>query len=118
MRRALLALIALLGCSKNVVESNGIPVHAKIWARTEAEVSPRARIDLGCPAIEVLLVSRQGKFPVEVSAEGCGRTALYHRQLRKHLGHSTTKNTVWELVTRSGHDDLELPQNAYETAAE
>lgn len=116
--RAGLVVAALLGGCSSVVYSNGIPVYAKLWQGVEAEITPRAQIDLGCQSVGVLLLRRQGKVPVDVSAKGCGRTVVYHRELRHHLGHYTTKNTVWQLVSTSHLPPPRSSHNPYEVAAE
>jgi hypothetical protein len=112
MKAAAPILLALMACSP-VIENNGTRVYAKHWEPVEREINVRARIDLQCPIVEVLLLSRQGKLPVSVSAEGCGRTAIYQRLLRRHHGHYTSKNSVWELMSASPVPPSPVVTNPY-----
>lgn len=97
---ALIGLTVTLGaCHKDVVELNGQQVYRKIWQDTVASVSHRAAIEMSCPvsAITVDLVRKEGRYPVEVFAEGCGQRALYARMLRRSgpMGRRTDRNSDW-----------------------
>lgn len=92
---------ALLLAACATIENNGVRVYPKYWDPVEREISARARADLQCPQVKALLLKRQGKAPVSVSAEGCGRTAVYMRLLRHRGPFHTTANSVWQLVSAS-----------------
>lgn len=80
----LIALVCLsTGCSRVVV--NGMRVREDWWLDVQHEISLRARIDLSCREVDVVLQKMQGKFPVIVTADGCGRSVLYQRQLRRSV---------------------------------
>jgi hypothetical protein len=112
MKAAAPILLALMACAP-VIENNGIRVYEKYWEPVEREINVRARIDLQCPVVDVLLLSRQGKAPVSVSAEGCGRTAVYQRLLRHHGPFHSIKNTVWQLVSASPAAPPPVATNPY-----
>lgn len=93
------ALFLVLAACAPVIENNGIRVRVSYWEPVEREIAARARADLQCPQAQVLLLKRQGKAPVSVSAEGCGRIAVYTRLLRHRRGFLTTANSEWEIVS-------------------
>lgn len=90
-------LVAVSGGCQPKVVSGGIEVYESIWERTDRDLRYRAAMELRChpDEVELTLAQRQGKFPVLVHAEGCGAQALYSRQLRRHHGQHTDKNTTW-----------------------
>lgn len=91
------AALGIGGCQPKITV-NGIEVYKSIWRDAESSVRYRAASDLDCSPykLDVSLVRRQGKYPVEVYVEGCGTRAMYTRALRRHHGKFTDKNTVWE----------------------
>lgn len=99
-QNALWLVLLTAACSTPVV-SGGIEVHPKYWDPVLAELGYRAPRDLGCERsqVELTLLKRQGKLPVLVAADGCGRSALYSRKLRHHHGRLTEANATWELDT-------------------
>lgn len=99
---AVLSTLLIIGCRRHpVVQSNEIEVYERFWEEARTEVTARARIELGCDAVHAEMVAKQGRYPTEVSVHGCGRSALYHRALRRHFGKYTTKNTTWQAVAVS-----------------
>lgn len=101
-RYAWMCLAALAGCHPPPVESGGLLVHQKFWRPVVAELTTRAEIDMRCVGAALTLVRLQGKLPVAVRADGCGRTALYSRALRRHYGRFTAVNSTWVLEATSG----------------
>jgi len=93
---AVLGVASYGGCHPTVV-SGGIEVHEAQWERTDRDLRYRAAMELRCgpDEVELTLAQRQGRYPVLVHAQGCGAQALYSRQLRRHHGKYTDKNTVW-----------------------
>ncbi len=111
MRRLLPVLLAaalFAGCSHVTV--NGMSVRADWWAEIERDIRLRGQIDMSCPSVQVVLQKMQGKFPVVVTAQGCGLAALYQRALNRSGGHYTSRDTVWTLV--SGPSRLAAPLGA------
>lgn len=99
---AVFSSLFVTGCHRHpVVESGGIQVYERYWEDARSAVTARAQIELGCPSVSAELVAKQGRYPTEVSVQGCGRSALYHRTLRRHHGKYTTKNTTWQTVAVS-----------------
>lgn len=84
------------GCHPTVM-SGGIEVYEHVWRRTDQELRYRAAMTLQCdaPSVALTLMQRQGKIPTVVHAAGCGRQAVFSRQLRRHHGKLTTANTTW-----------------------
>ena len=115
MQNRLLPAALMIAACAPTLENNGIRVYVKYWEPVEREISLRARVDLQCSAVDVLLLNRQGKLPVNVAAEGCGRTAIYQRLLRRKgpFFHHTTTNTVWELVSASPATTPQVAVNPY-----
>ncbi len=100
MRTILLGSFLLLAACHEKVQSGGITVYAATWRQTQHELKFRAGPDLGCPvdAVTFTLAAKQGRIPTAVYAEGCGRSALYQRLLRRHgiTARPTDSNTVWK----------------------
>jgi hypothetical protein len=116
MRAPLKALLLALAACAPTIENNGVRVRVSYWEPVEREINARARSDLECPQVSVQLLKRQGKAPVSVSAEGCGRTAVYLRTLRHHGPFHTTANSVWALVSASPVPPLPVAINPYSPA--
>lgn len=78
-------------------------MYESIWERVDRDLRYRAAMELHCDPVEVelTLVQRQGKFPTVVHADGCRAQALYSRQLRRHHGKYTDKNSTWEVESKS-----------------
>lgn len=78
--------IAVTACAerRRVITNNGIEVYERYWNAAAQSLSGRAQIELGCtqPELSYLLISRQGKVPTQIMAEGCGRRGLYARRVR------------------------------------
>jgi len=107
---AVLAL-AGVGCAPKIT-SGGIEVYESVWERTDRDLRYRAAMELRCDhdIVRLTLVQRQGKFPVLVHAEGCGAQALYSRQLRRHHGQYTDKNSDWLVESKSAAEQPALSQ--------
>ena len=112
MKPALILVLALSACAPTI-ENNGVRVREAYWGPVEREIRARARADLQCPEITVLLLKRQGKAPVSVSAEGCGRTAVYLRVLRHRGPFHTTANSVWQLASATHFAPAPVEINPY-----
>ena len=106
MRPVYVALLTMLLCACHPkTTSGGIEVYESVWERTDRDLRYRAGMELRCSPeeVELTLVQRQGKFPTVVHAAGCGVQALYSRELRRHHGKYTDKNSTW-IVESKGPD--------------
>lgn len=90
---AVMVLALAMGCAPTIT-SGGLRVRRSHWALALSEIQPRATLHLQCPAeqIDYTLRQRIGRTPVLVQADGCGRSVLYSKAMRR--GRFAT---VWEL---------------------
>lgn len=95
-------LLACVGCHHETVTSGGIVVYKAWMDKATNELRYQAAGDLECSPsqLEFTLAGKDGKVPTRVYAEGCGRSALYARLLRRHgpMGKRTDANSIWERV--------------------
>jgi hypothetical protein len=64
-----------------VIQVNGIEVYESHWRQTMDMIGPRAVFELNCPGpqLQFVLLRKQGRYPIEVGVQGCGRSAVYLR---------------------------------------
>jgi hypothetical protein len=79
----LLAAAACGGPQKVVV--NGIEVYENHWNKAKADIQLRAVQEMSCSAeqLDYTLLSRSGRAPTVVTVKGCGKTALYERNVQR-----------------------------------
>jgi hypothetical protein len=61
----------------------------------------RVTFETGCGAVQMTTLEFTGKRATLVGANACGRRLMYRRELRRHLGMRSTRNTEWQLVADS-----------------
>lgn len=60
------------------------------------DIEARARFDLNCELVRLVVLERYKNAPLRVGAIGCGRRVSYSRRLRRHMGMLSARNTRWE----------------------
>jgi hypothetical protein len=65
-----------------IVVVDGIEVYQRIWDETRAVLIPMAERELQCPQSDLALSLQRkaGRYPIDVVANGCGRSVLYSRR--------------------------------------
>jgi hypothetical protein len=63
------------------------------------ELEDLVRFETGCRSTTLTPLARAGRIVTTVGVEACGRRLVYTRQLRRHLGSRTARNTRWELMS-------------------
>jgi hypothetical protein len=63
------------------------------------ELEDLVRFETGCRTARLTPLGRTGRIVTTVGVEACGRRLVYTRQLRRHLGARTARNTHWELMS-------------------
>jgi hypothetical protein len=91
----LLAAAACGGPQKIVV--NGIEVYENHWNKAKADIQLRAVQEMSCSPeqLDYTLLSRSGRAPTVVTVRGCGKTALYERNVQR--AGLMSMSSIWTL---------------------